>query len=596
MKPKRISSDTLFGGILYDQTMPKNHPFRIIKNAINWSEIRKELQKDNTGKKIKYSHTGAPAVAPLIIFKLLLLQRWHPASDRKVIQRAKTDVSYRFFLDLPLPFPLPDYSNLSKFRKLWGEQKIKKVFDIVFNQIQSYGHADVSQGVAGDITHGHARLQRPTARNLLLDCVRKYLFSFHSFTEVFPTQFNKSLMDSTLKDFQEWEKLYNAKLLSLELSREERLTEVVFKVIEIKKIVTQILTDGNINESNLTKEYYSFIGISELLDQIISENISISTSNDIESKNRPEDQSHDKFKDLPPKRKKGIKNTNSELEDEKISSTESVTSQNTSISQKKGTRKLISIVDPEARIGCKHGKTYFLGPKIPITMTYDGFIADIYAISGSPHDTTQLPTMIENTIQTSGQIPDISANDKGFSSLDNRLYLHSRGIQPGIDFDASSNKRNKNLFSSDKFLVNLTELSVTCPNKIKTFKNTSSPNSTSYTFYFPKEQCVGCPLRKKCTTNKNGRTINVSKFQGILDADKAYLETESYKGVRKYRWQLEGLNGTLKSQEKLGDIPYRGLPKTNVHVQLVGIVRNLKTLTKKIIALLSPTNSIPLIS
>lgn len=41
-------------------------------------------------------------------------------------------------------------------------------------------------------------------------------------------------------------------------------------------------------------------------------------------------------------------------------------------------------------------------------------------------------------------------------------------------------------------------------------------------------------------------------------ADKSYLETDSYKGVKKYRWQLEGLNGTLKSQEYLGDIPYRG--------------------------------------
>jgi hypothetical protein len=204
--------------------------------------------------------------------------------------------------------------------------------------------------------------------------------------------------------------------------------------------------------------------------------------------------------------------------------------------------------------------------------------------------------MIENTIQTSGQIPEISANDKGFSSLDNRLYLHSRGIQPGIDFDSSTNKRNKYLFSSDKFLVNLSEFSVTCPNKVTTFKKSNPPNSTSFTFYFPKEECTNCPLRKQCTTNTNGRTINVSKFQDILDSDKAYLDTDSYKGVRKYRWQLKGLNGTLKSQEKLGDIPYRGLLKTNVHVRLVGIVRNLKTLTKKILTLLSPTSSTPLIS
>ena len=165
-----------------------------------------------------------------------------------------------------------------------------------------------------------------------------------------------------------------------------------------------------------------------------------------------------------------------------------------------------------------------------------------------------------------------------------------------IDFDSQTNKRNKDLFTSDKFLVDLSNLSVTCPNKVTTFNKSHAPNSNSFTFYFPKEQCFNCPLRKQCTTNKIGRTVNVSKFQEILNADKSYLETDSYKGVKKYRWQLEGLNGTLKSQEKLGDIPYRGLVMTNMHVRLIGIVRNLKTLYKKTFSLLSPTSSVPLIS
>ena len=617
MKPKKITSDTLFGGILYDKVIPKDHPFRIIKNAVNWNEIRKELQKDNNGKKIEYSHTGAPAVAPLIIFKLLLLQRWHPTSDRKVIQRAKTDVSYRFFLDLPLPLPVPDYSNLSKFRTLWGDQKIKQVFDIVFKQIQEYGFADVSKGVVGDITHGHARLQRPTARNLLLDCLKKYILTFHSFVETFPTQFNKPLMDQTLKAFQEWEELYKAQLMTKELSREERLKEVVDKVFEIKIIVNQILTDGKFNESNLIKEYYTFTGISELLDQIINENISIAKTNSVPEENQrkkppkndqPNDQSKteqlkEQPKELPKEQPKEeskethfTKNSSSDLEEKNIDSGGLQTSQNTNISQKKGERKIISTVDPEARIGCKHNKTYFLGPKIPITMIKDGFITDIYAISGSPSDMNQLQTMIENTIQKTGQIPENAGFDKGFSSLNNRMYLYSMGIQPGIDFDSLSNKRNKDFFGAEKFKMHLTDLSVTCPNNVTTFKKSNDLNSVSYTFYFPKEECSSCPLSQHCTTNKNGRTVNFSKYQYLLDADKAFLESESYKEVRKTRWQLEGLNGTLKSQEKLGDIPYHGLGQTNLHVRLVGIVRNLKTLARKILDCATSASSIPLIS
>ena len=208
----------------------------------------------------------------------------------------------------------------------------------------------------------------------------------------------------------------------------------------------------------------------------------------------------------------------------------------------------------------------------------------------------QLQTMIENTIQRTGQIPESADFDKGFSSLTNRMYLHSLGIQPGIDFDNVVNKRNEFSFGTDKFIVNLDELSVTCPNNVTTSKKSDILKSSSYTFYFPKDKCDTCPLRKLCTTNKNGRTVNISKYQYILDADKKFLSSESYKEGVKYRWQLEGLNGTLKSQEKLGDIPYRGLAKTNLHVRLVGIVRNLKTLTKKLLPYVSTASSISPIS
>jgi hypothetical protein len=44
VKPNKITSDTFFGGILYDEILPEIHPFRVMKNAINWNDIKKELQ------------------------------------------------------------------------------------------------------------------------------------------------------------------------------------------------------------------------------------------------------------------------------------------------------------------------------------------------------------------------------------------------------------------------------------------------------------------------------------------------------------------------------------------------------------------------
>ncbi len=124
MKPKSKKVSTFYGESLYDLVIPKNHFFRPLLMTIDWPSIRKELMTDIEGKPIVYSHTGRPAWDPLIIFKMLFLQRYHIASDIKVKERAKTDLTYRFFLRVPIPESVPDKSTLSLYRTRWGDKKI----------------------------------------------------------------------------------------------------------------------------------------------------------------------------------------------------------------------------------------------------------------------------------------------------------------------------------------------------------------------------------------------------------------------------------------------------------------------------------------
>ncbi|MHA1450923.1 MAG: transposase, partial [Candidatus Hodarchaeales archaeon] len=123
---------------------------------------------------------------------MLFLQRWHPASDRKVEERAFMDISYRFFLKLPFPAPVPDATTLSRYRTLWGDDKIKQVFKNIYRQIQSHGFARVRPGLVGDTTHQHASIQKPTARQLLLDGFVKFINAFVQLGDRYSMFFNQA--------------------------------------------------------------------------------------------------------------------------------------------------------------------------------------------------------------------------------------------------------------------------------------------------------------------------------------------------------------------------------------------------------------------
>lgn len=77
-----------------------------------------------------YSEQGRPAHYAIMMFKLCLLQYFKGGlSDREVIAQAKTNLEYRYFLDLSVDDKLPHFTKLGTFRKRLGQEKFKKLFD-----------------------------------------------------------------------------------------------------------------------------------------------------------------------------------------------------------------------------------------------------------------------------------------------------------------------------------------------------------------------------------------------------------------------------------------------------------------------------------
>ena len=100
-------------GHLYDLLIPKDDELRRIHDEIDMSFVYTELVKNYCDA------NGRMAEDPIRMFRYLLLKVICDLSDAAVVKRAKTDLLFKYFLDLaPEDTALINPSSLSKFRKL----------------------------------------------------------------------------------------------------------------------------------------------------------------------------------------------------------------------------------------------------------------------------------------------------------------------------------------------------------------------------------------------------------------------------------------------------------------------------------------------
>ena len=97
---------------LYDTLIDKNNFWRQLKELVDFSFVQDEL-------KDKYSSTmGRSAEDVTRMFKYLLLKSYYKLSDRGLVERTKTDLLFKYFLDyVPEETNLIDPSLLTVFRR-----------------------------------------------------------------------------------------------------------------------------------------------------------------------------------------------------------------------------------------------------------------------------------------------------------------------------------------------------------------------------------------------------------------------------------------------------------------------------------------------
>jgi len=128
LKP-RSPQESFYGSYLYDRIVPVDHLLRKINRVVDFS-FAGQVLKDRYNPAI-----GRPAEDPEFLLRLCLLQYLYGDSDRQVVENARLNLAYKYFLGLAVDAEVPDYTTVSYFRaQRLGEEKFRAVLEQIVRQ------------------------------------------------------------------------------------------------------------------------------------------------------------------------------------------------------------------------------------------------------------------------------------------------------------------------------------------------------------------------------------------------------------------------------------------------------------------------------
>jgi len=191
-----------FDRLVYSHVVPPDHYLVKVLLAVPWEDFHNMLAPYYCKDK------GRPAELPVLMLKLEYLRYHHNLSDRDVITRCGTDMAFRFFLQIPVRWKLPDPSLLCIFRGRLGVQGFRRVFDQVVHVAREHGVVKDRLRIK-DATHVIANIATPTALALVAQTRDKLLEAAKVFAPelVEGEQVNLTMLRENTKGFKPAERL-----------------------------------------------------------------------------------------------------------------------------------------------------------------------------------------------------------------------------------------------------------------------------------------------------------------------------------------------------------------------------------------------------
>ena len=195
-----------------DELVPENHLVRKLDTAIDLTFIEDEV-------KSLYSAFGKPSVAPMVLFKLLIINYMFGINSmRKTCEECEVNLAYRWYLGLSIDDKIPDYSTWSQnyIRRYRNTEIFKIIFKKIIGQAKEYKMINMKT-VYGDGTHQKASANKNKYEDKEIEIEAK------SYDEELLKEINKERAKLNKKPFESIEKT------------EKDFDEITGEEIEVKK-------------------------------------------------------------------------------------------------------------------------------------------------------------------------------------------------------------------------------------------------------------------------------------------------------------------------------------------------------------------------
>jgi hypothetical protein len=175
-----------------------------------------------------------------------------------------------------------------------------------------------------------------------------------------------------------------------------------------------------------------------------------------------------------------------------------------------------------------------------------------------------------------------TAGDRGQDLRHHREHRGPRGRRrhahlPLADFD-----HRTGFFGKGEFVYDAERDVYTCPQGTVLRFRGHGYAARVRTYQAPASACAACPIRARCTDNRQGRRVTRSFDQAYLDRVRGYHETAAYeRAMAKRKVWVEPLFGEAKDWHGLERFRLRGLWKVNAEALLIATGQNLKRLLRK---------------
>lgn len=254
-----------------------------------------------------------------------------------------------------------------------------------------------------------------------------------------------------------------------------------------------------------------------------------------------------------------------------------------------GDRNSFSKTDPDATFMhmkydyYNHTNVFKPGYNVQIGIS-DGYIRHMY-ISADANDVNTFIPFMKGYYAAYDEYPKKTPADAGYGSFDNYSYCREHDIDLYMKYPMQAKEKeklnDKNRFKSYKFEINEDD-EIICPaGHAFTFIKSRIETRGIYeqvNEMYVNEHCDGCPLRKRCTKSKDGRSLTRNhELEDFHHEVVDNMSTPEGKSIMIQRSiQAEGVFGQIKEDNKYARIRRRGNSGVKEELLLVGIGHNIR--------------------